>query len=114
MGNLQTAGVSTGPSLSKVLGAGISSPPFNPLDPCPHFAHGFPDNSTVEIGRERLCCLGSSATCKLTHVSHRDGTDARRSLHLPTEAEGSSLTDWNGTRVGVLWPHHPAGIWGTL
>lgn len=110
----EIAGVSTSPSLSKVLGAGISSPPFNPLDPCPHLPMVSQATAPVEIGGERLCCLGSGATCMLTHVSHRDGTDPRRSLHLPTEAEASRLADLNGTRIGLLWLHHHARIYGTL
>lgn len=45
----------------------------------------------------------------LTHVPHRDGTDAR-SLYLPTEAEASTLTYWSGTGVEVLWPHHHSDL----
>lgn len=114
MGNLQRLLISTSPSLSQVLGAGISSPPFTSLDPCPHLAMVSQATAPVEIGEERLCCLGSGATPMLTHVLHGDGTDAGRSLHLPTEAEASSLTDLNGTGVGVLWPHCHERIWGTL
>lgn len=33
--------------------------------------------------------------CVLTHVPHGDGTDARRSLHLPTRRKLPDLTDWN-------------------
>lgn len=89
-------------------------PTLHPSGSLPAFGHGFPGNSTRGDRRGEAVLPRSGATRMLTHVPHGDGTDSRSLLHLLTEAEASSLTDFNGTGVGVLWPHHHARIWGIL
>lgn len=83
--------------------AGISSPPFTPLDPCPHLP-SFPGNSTHEDGR------GEAVLPSDRPVSHRDATATMRSLHLTARVEYTSPTDLNGTREEVLWHQGSSGI----
>lgn len=54
LGNLQRLLISTSLSLSQVLGAGISSPPFTPLDPCLHLPMVSQATAPVEIGEAVL------------------------------------------------------------